>query len=144
MSTSSTYRMAWTAREVAFIIGFADYCIHHDWKYQDRVAPELQKFSTRKADYKTVKNKLSRVFKNYGITNVSLPEFRAQGTGRIDLTLIPADIRAELDGWREKWGFPPLGANAALPDKPSSDRPADVPGPDEDVVSAIPGSLCKS
>jgi hypothetical protein len=114
MSTSNGHRMVWTAREVAFIIGFADYCIHHNCKYQDSVANELRKFSPRATNCNTVLNKLSRILKSYGITNVSSAELRAQGTGRIDITPIPSDVRTELDGWREDWGFPPLGAETAL------------------------------
>jgi hypothetical protein len=129
--------MAWTAREVAFIIGFADYCIHHNLKYQNTVENELQKSSSRGINYTNVTNKLSRISKSNGITNISLPEHIAQGTDRIDITSIPADVRAELDGWREEWGFPLLAGDAASPGHSSLEGSGSRVISNEDVVSAL-------
>lgn len=144
MSISRASKAPWTPREIAFIIGFADYCIHRNLKYQNTVVAELHKFSPRTLSYNTIANKLYRVLKTYGITKVSMLELRDQGTGRIDFTLIPSDVRTELDGWRETWGLPPLGTKVTLADPSSLEGPGDGSGLDGDIVSAHPDGLCKS
>ncbi|KAF3050450.1 hypothetical protein E8E11_009715 [Didymella keratinophila] len=136
MLSSMGPRNSWTARETAFIIGFADYCIHHGWDYQKEVAVELRKFSSRTPASSTVLNKLSRVLKKYGITNVSVLDLRTEGTGRIDFTLIPSDVRAELDGWREEWGFSPLARNGVSPEPSSLEDSETSTVTDGDVGSA--------
>lgn len=88
----------WTAREVAFIILFADYCLLHKQTYKHVVAHRLQMFSQRVCSYGAIEKKISQVLKNAGMTDISVSKFAAGGSNYVDITILPSEIRAELGG----------------------------------------------
>lgn len=96
--------------EVAFIIGYADYCIHHGLDYSATIESEFIKISLRRASWANVQNKLGRLLKEYGVSNPSVSAFRTKGSRYVGIANIPLKVHEELNRLRSSWGLTPLNA----------------------------------
>ena len=95
----------YTATEEAFLLGYADYCIHHGLNYSATVAEEFHKVHPRTGTWNVFGNKLNRLLTSYGIIKPSMDEFRRRGTAYINLANMPLEVRRELDAVRHQWGL---------------------------------------
>jgi hypothetical protein len=111
MSQENTITKArpYTTTEVAFIIGYTDYCNHHGVDYKKTVVDEMGKITKKTVSYGGLIRKLSRLLESYSVSNPSMNKFKRQGTGYLNISAIPSDVRAEIDRMRLEWGFLPLG-----------------------------------
>ncbi|KAF1363128.1 hypothetical protein EJ07DRAFT_173825 [Lizonia empirigonia] len=117
MSTEPRSSKPYTPREVAFIIGYADYCIHYKENYTATVAIELGKATARPLTWLSVRSKLSSILKSYNsVDKSSVKAFITQGIDYIDIDAIPSDIRTQLDNILEDWGLSIHGAEAIVPE----------------------------
>lgn len=111
MRTLTQASEPWSARDVAFILGYADYCIHYDINYPKTVSGELSKISSKSRSSSSIDAKLYRILQDARTTT---QKFRRQGVACLELSSIKSDVRTELDRMREEWALPPLpiGADA--------------------------------
>ena len=133
MANHNPSKRSWTTREVAFIIGYADHCIHYGLDYADTVTHELFRVSSRDVTWNTVRGRVERVFRGFGVQDPSIQQFMNQGTAYLDLAAIPSDVFQELNQLRKEWGFARWSA-----DPPSPRRSNDALGDtflDDETVS---------
>lgn len=117
MSTQSRSSKSYTPRDVAFIIGYADYCIHYKQDYTATVAIELHKATGRQSTWNGVKAKLCSILKSYNRGDKHLVKaFIIQGIDYIDIDAIPSDVRTQLDNILEDWRLPIYEAETTAPE----------------------------
>ena len=93
---------------MAFIIGYTDLCIDQKFDYPATVVERLLALSSRTVAWNTIRGKLERSLKSYGMSKPSVSKLIERGTGYLDLEVLPTDVRSELHGLRQEWGLPPL------------------------------------
>ncbi|KAJ8115704.1 hypothetical protein OPT61_g2703 [Boeremia exigua] len=108
-------KIQWTDAEIAFIIGYADYCIDYNIDYAATVVNELRKRSPRPATWSTIQCKLKRTFTSSLGFKLSVKEFINQGT---DYLAIPPNISRELIELHREWDMLP----SAVEDTPEPIR----------------------
>ncbi|KAJ4381669.1 hypothetical protein N0V86_003033 [Didymella sp. IMI 355093] len=120
MATLNYSKKPWTAQEIAFILGYADLCIHRGFDYPATVADELRRLSSRNITSSSICRKLERTLKSYGINEPSAYDLINRGMDYVGVKVLPVEVRSELDGMRQEWGFSPLSTDKEDPETPTS------------------------
>jgi hypothetical protein len=119
MATDHHSKKPWAAQEIAFILGHADLCIHQGLDYEATIADKLKHFSSRDITWNTIRGKLEKTLKSYGINDPSVFEFLNRGIDHVDVKVLPVEVRSELDGMRQEWGLSPLRTDKEDPENPT-------------------------
>lgn len=102
----STKSTSYTDEEVAFIIFYADYCLHSGAEYKKTLATELEKVSGRSRSWSALRTKIKSIVGQYGKIATQTPAgFIEQGTACLNMDELPADVVDEILSQRAEWGF---------------------------------------